>query len=420
MQDEQGLAKLLAKAADCVNTGNLPLAEIICREILTSIPNCAQALALLGIIAAKLRLRDPAIDFFQRAIICDPMLESVRQDLHIVQNWPAQNFDQSSASGDRFLLIKAWGHGFWADVNHVLGCLLLAELTGRIPITCWGSNSLYSSETNGDAFQSYFEPVSAFNADALLKMKEAAIFPPKWTIANLLENNIAKYFGEHSRMAGFYFLNRPENIAVADYYIGVYDLLPWIPKTHKLRGKSVDDLLRYLIAKYLRPKPHILSVVEDFVRDQLGKAPVIAVHIRGSDKNAETADVNEVNKKYFSHIDRQDKTWNILLLTDDTRLVEAFRENYADRVYLTDCQRSSNDLGIHHTPSADRGRLGFEIMRDTYLALRCQKFIGNGQSAVSAMIAILKKWDMDNCILLMPSSFIHTQNWYLYDSAFKG
>jgi protein O-GlcNAc transferase len=420
MPDEQGLAKLLAKAADCVNAGNLPLAEIICREILTSIPNCAQALALLGIIAAKLRLCDPAIDYFQRAIICDPKLESVRQDLHSIQDLPAQNFDRPSDRGDRFLLIKAWGHGFWADVNHVLGCLLLAEITGRIPVTYWGSNSLYSTEANGDAFQSYFEPVSAIQADMLLKMKEAAIFPPKWTNANLQGNDIAKYIGEHSRMAGFYFLNRPENIAVADYYIGVFDLLPWIPKTHRLRGKSVDDLMRYLIAKYLRPKPHILSAVEDIVRDQLGKAPVIAVHIRGSDKDVETPDVDEVNKKYFSHIDRQDKAWNILLLTDDTRLVEAFRKNYADRIFLTDCQRSSNHLGIHHTPSADRGRLGFEIMRDTYLALRCQKFIGNGQSAVSAMIAILKKWEAGNCILLMPSSFIHTQNWYLFDPAFKG
>jgi hypothetical protein len=34
----------------------------------------------------------------------------------------------------RYLLIKAWGFGFWADLDHVLGALLLADLTRRVPV----------------------------------------------------------------------------------------------------------------------------------------------------------------------------------------------------------------------------------------------------------------------------------------------
>src|SRR5580692_9084212 len=45
-------------------------------------------------------------------------------------------------------------------MNHVFGCLLLAEITGRIPVTHWGKNSLYGDETDTDAFQLYFEAIS--------------------------------------------------------------------------------------------------------------------------------------------------------------------------------------------------------------------------------------------------------------------
>ena len=43
----------------------------------------------------------------------------------------------------KYLLIKAWGFGFFSDVNHIIGQLLIAELTGRIPIVYWGKNSLF-------------------------------------------------------------------------------------------------------------------------------------------------------------------------------------------------------------------------------------------------------------------------------------
>jgi hypothetical protein len=38
------------------------------------------------------------------------------------------------------------------------------------------------------------------------------------------------------------------------------------------------------------------------------------------------------------------------------------------------------------------GASGREIMIDTYLALRADRFIGNGRSNVSAMIAVMKDW----------------------------
>lgn len=66
-------------------------------------------------------------------------------------------------SKDRFLLIKSWGCGFWSDVDHVMGQLLAAELTNRIPIVYWGPNSLYAGSFQSNAFELYFEPVSNYS-----------------------------------------------------------------------------------------------------------------------------------------------------------------------------------------------------------------------------------------------------------------
>ena len=53
-------------------------------------------------------------------------------------------------------------------MNHTLGCLLLAEITGRTPITLWGENSLFRGGGQ-DAFALYWAPVStATIADATL------------------------------------------------------------------------------------------------------------------------------------------------------------------------------------------------------------------------------------------------------------
>jgi len=204
-------------------------------------------------------------------------------------------------------------------------------------------------------------------------------------------------------MGGLYFLNRPETVAVSDFYIGVIDLLPWIPPTHKLHGKPLDEVYYHLTTAWLKPRDAISAQVEELFRRHIRGKPTLAVHVRGSDKKIEMADLDRVNTLYFDVIDRDDSSWQILLLTDDTRCVEMFQKKYGDRIVLTDSMRTDNDLGIHYTPSVDRVQLGIEVMRDTYLALRCAKFIGNGRSNLSAMAAVLKRWDQGACVLVAPS-----------------
>src|SRR5690349_21307930 len=72
----------------------------------------------------------------------------------------AQGPRAAASADERFLVIKAWGYGFCSDLDHTVAGLLLAELTGRTPVTHWGVNSLFSVDPERDAFREYFEPVS--------------------------------------------------------------------------------------------------------------------------------------------------------------------------------------------------------------------------------------------------------------------
>jgi hypothetical protein len=311
--------------------------------------------------------------------------------------------DDAVAGRPRFLLSKSWGCGFWSDATHALGCLLLAEVTGRTPVIHWGENSLFGGGAGGEAFRRYFAPVNTITIDRLVAVPDADFFPPKWRRDNLTAENVATWDGEYSRTAAFDFLRRPEAIAVCDYYIGVVDVMPWIPRAHAMHGKSLSQIYRYLIDKYLHPSPAILSRVDTFYREHLAGTPFVAVHMRGSDKRREDPGADAANQACLTALGEIDPTWRILLLTDDDHWFARVTAAFGARVVNTGSQRTSTTTGLHYDAAADGVRLGLEIMVDTYLALRADRFIGNGRSNVAAIIAELKEWRPGACTLVRPS-----------------
>jgi len=362
----------------------------------------------MGLIAALMGLHDQEILYFEKALSLNPTDEVIRLNSQRVRNASSEKpFIQPS--GERLLLIKAWGYGFWSDVNHVLACLLLAEITGRIPLTHWGGNSLFGDGSGRDAFQVYFEPVSAVALGDLTALKTASFFPDKWSAANILQDECQKWEGAGSQVPSLYFLNRPETVAVSDYHVGVVDLLPWIPQTHELHGNSAAASLRWLAAKYLRPNRSVAAELDAFYRDNLAGRQTIAVHVRGTDKYPEMSDIDPTCQRYFDLIDQDDSSSQIFLLTDDWRYVRLFQQRYGARVAMTDAHRSQDNTGVHHDRSVQPVRRGIEVSKDVYLALRCQKFIGNGESNVAATISMLKEWDKEACTLLAPSRLCRRQ-----------
>lgn len=382
-----------AEVRRLLKQGNLPQAESYCRIALENQPSNPLAFQVLGVIARNINQLEFAETYFRKASELDPAWDQPRDQLRQTIELRQQNTEHRAATKDTgFLLIKAWGYGFWSDVDHVLGQLLLAEMTGRVPVIHWGANSLFGDGTDEtDAFETYFEPVSAY-ASADLARPDYSFFPPKWDRANLARAEVNKWHGRHARMSALYFLGREETVLVSDFHTAVLQLLPWVRADHHLYGRSIEDVYRYLIGKYLRAKPEIMQQVEKFRQTRLEAKPYIAVHVRGSDKAVEVKNLDDINGQYHAIIDRliaERGYRRIFLLTDDQRVLRTFRARYGDRVLTTNCRRTDNAVGVHYHRVSDRHRLGIEVMVDTYLAARAGYFLGNGLSNVSLIVPYL-------------------------------
>ena len=383
-------------AIRALKTNDVAGAEIAARLMLDDAPGDAAALHILGVIAAKVQAFDLAEDYFARALAAEPGNAQVAQNLAAARTAPRPRFSQEP----RYLVIREWGFGFWSDVSHVLGALLLAEATGRIPVTWWGSQSLFSDGADRDAFQDYFQPVSDVRLQDLPDTFTGGFFPPRWNAANLKTTTDAKW---QERTGPVYFLNRPERVAVCDFFAAMPNVIPWLPPTHPMHGQSVEAVYRYLIGKYLHPHSDIVTACDVFFTSELQHAPFVAAHLRGGDKFREDENARTVNQTILSLLAEVDSSLPILALTDDERCLSMLRSTFGTRVIATQCQRSHTDRGVHLLPNTLPVLAGREAMIDVYLALRAQHFIGNGLSNVSAMIAVLKDRTQDSCNLIGPS-----------------
>jgi tetratricopeptide (TPR) repeat protein len=396
---------LLSFAKRSYAFGNLAAAEIACRNILDVEPGNSEALNILGVTAAQFGLRAEAIAYLEESLRADPASPTAKGDLERVKTMPSP-LPIDTQNGPTYLLIKSWGRGFWADVSHVLGGLLLAEVTGRIPVTHWGTNSLFGDGSGRDAFRLYFEPVSGVTLDDIEQIDDADYFPPKWNRQNLRAENLGKWMGPFSSLSAGFFLHRPERITVSDFFISPIDVAPWIPHRNPMCGKPLPAVCRYLIEKYLRPRRSILSQCDAFFDKHLKGVPFAAIHLRGSDKLREERDLDASNERCLSALAAVDPSWRIFLLTDDEHWLSRVKSSYGNRVVATNCLRTSNLTGVHRLEPTAGLRVGVEVMTDTYLAVRANRFIGNGRSNVSAIIALLKDWKPEDCLLVRSSHML--------------
>jgi len=386
----------LAEATAALQRGNLPLTDLICRELLEQDPAQRTALALLGDVACRAGRFDVAVKYYTQVLHHTPHLSRVKTGLdHAKAALEAQRSRSSPALGanPRVLLIKAWGYGFWSDVDHVAGQLLVADIANRTPIVYWGSNSLFSAPQIDNAFELYFLPVSAYAVKDVVR-PGTTLFPSKWHCDNLLTENVNKWDGPGSRLTGLYFFNRDEDVVVSDFHTYVNDLVPWIDPGSQYFGLGREEIYRRIFARHLRLQSHLESRIDDFWRENMAGRQWLAVHVRGSDKVGEVEHLAALNAAYFARVDefvRARPQLSIFLLTDSEPVVKDFQHRYGARLLHSACTRTATTTGVHYCGHPGQ-RIAEEVILDTYLAARCDFFLGNGASNVSTTVRHLKRW----------------------------
>lgn len=400
-----------AEGARRFERGQFAIADILCRGALAKNPQDADAWSVLARIAAAVGEADAAQRYAAEALRLNPVAPvNLEPAARLAPSAPVPRADQ-----ERLLLIKAWGNGFCSDLDHTLGHLLLAEITGRTPVIHWGANSLFGRTPEEDAFREFFEPVSPLGIRDLIG-KGHDFFPPKWNDASLLEENKSKLEGDWSRLPGIAFFNRPERVVVADYHVGVATLVPWIRPGHPLHGAGVEAATRWLTSKYLKLRPEIQRDIDTFADARFTTRPVIAVHIRGSDKEKEDHQLAQkiaVVPQAVQQFAARSWNYSVFLLTDSEPVRRRFQQTYPANLITTECTRTDTQVGLHYQGFPDRVRLGVEVVRDAWLAARCDFFVGNGSSNVSCLVHHLKEWPKGASLLLGPA-MTSFANPYLY------
>jgi hypothetical protein len=369
-------------ANDALGRGNLQLADSLCLKALERDPNDVIALCLRGHMALGLRRGEIAGRLFAQAAALRPDAEQVRQWLQAARSAPQARSPESIAAPGKFLLIKARGENFWADVDHVIGQLLVADLAGRTPVVHWGRNSRFAGTGVDNAFDSFFAPVSDATPDADCAVA-ATFFPAKWTRDNLCEEDAAPSIGAGSRLSNLHLLGRDEDVAVSDFHGKVVDLLPWIDSRSAYHGLDVHTVYRRLMARYLRLQPALLARVDAFERDRMAGRRWLAVHVRGDDKAAGTRDLAQVHAPLNERLRATcaaDPGMGILLLTDSDTVANRFRAAHGARALV---RVSAPDAGRESGESA---------AIDAYLAARCDAFLGAGAAMLSTAVGHLKDW----------------------------
>ena len=374
-----GVAQLIAQ-------GNVPQAELQLRFYRRSGHNCPRAARLLAQVTHLYGLPDR---------------------FHLSEKSARPN------NRDRYLFIRDWGYGFWSNVHHVLGQLLVAELTQRKPVVCWGENSLFRDAANPNAFELFFLPVS--NADLTGRLEALSIYPPKWNRDNLNGVAVNAWEGAYSRMAAPFLFDRPEDMVVSDFYAPLSSIIPWIGPDSAYFGLGEDEIHLRLCEKYLHPAAPVRETAEAFYRQHMAGRAWVAVHVRGSDKIHESPHLHQTNQRYYDFIDRiieLNPGIGVFLLTDAIDVHDAYRARYAKRLVTTPALRTGTQVGVHlqgHPGYA----VGADVLIDVLLAIKCDYFLGNKESNVSLAASSLKRWP-DGYIFMFGEKSVRSDNVFLH------
>lgn len=401
--------QLFALALGWLEKGKLAAAEVVARRLLFEGFDDPALHNLLGRVAMSVSRADVAKREFARALEMNRGFKPAAKNLALAENALAQNpgtgtpHQPTGAADERFLLIRSWQQGFWADVDHVMGQLVLAEITGRTPITHWGHESRFSGDPTRDAWPSFFEPVSG-RTIADVRGKGFDYYPPRWSDATLEDTHIAIWDPPEQRPAALHFLDRAERVCVSSMHASMECVTPWLHESHPWFGKGVLQVQREVVKKYVRPSAEARERVDAFAAKHLAGTPTVALHLRGSDKVVEDKNIFDLHIEALELAEKRRRelgeSARLFLLTDSLQALDMARTRVGDKLVTTEAARTDANVGLHFQDAQDKKALGMEVLCDALLAARCDAFVGLGTSTVSASIRHLKDWAPGACTLV--------------------
>lgn len=290
-----------------------------------------------------------------------------------------------AASGERYLVIRSWGAGFWSEILHLLGGLLTAELSGRTPVVWWGANCLFRDPDRDNAFPDFFEPVSGVEP-ARLPVRDGAVFPSRWHSGNLWTSRAD---GEVSRLPSSAFLARPEPVAVYDFFNSTHLIRAWIPEGHRLHGMTTADVNRELLARYVRPRAEFAARADEHRAALFGTGPFDAVHLRGTDKGTEMPLLTAVNAQSLELL--RSGELPLFVQSDSEPLLAQARTVAGSRARALSCRRGQGEVGVHFERAVSPRTLGGEVLVDVLVSRHARRFVGNAWSSVSSAVRALSQ-----------------------------
>ena len=235
--------------------------------------------------------------------------------------------------------------GFFAYVLFALNQLLFCRKHGLLPFVDFGrctvnghdhfasgGRNLYHSASHGNnMWDYYFEPISAYRNGT--PGYEVRALPSRmlWRLHHTNRKSIfAHYYG-----------------AFADKRHGGYDAA-WF-RTMRYRAHSV-------LSQYVRVRSHIRDKVDGFWSAHMRGRPVLGVHVRGTDKQAEIAGDVVPPERYVPHIERflaLHPNASIFVATDSPAFLSWLRSRYPAQLVVRSALRSERNAFLDSSLTDD-------------------------------------------------------------------
>ena len=328
-----------------------------------------------------------------------------------------------STISDKVLVIKNSGEGFWANIEHAVWHLVLAEALERKPIIHWGSGGFYA-RAGYEAFQLYFEPLNELRISDLAG---GTFYPDYWTsqniekqlpitgeVSHLLTQRHAwlKQMTKDAPDATEFRLDvvnalatRPEATSiVAMNYAHLEEFRELLPEESEYKSMHADDVRRAVFRKYFRLNE---TVSQEIAKRRSAIIPsgvkVAAVHARATDKQHKESMNPIMNEMIMEEAERwlAENNGKLFVMTESNLELQKFLDRFGDQVVMQNCFRSDAALtpNFRH-PEADGFESGMSILTDTYIAASCDYFIGYSKSNVVSYVAAISDLPADKIHLV--------------------